>query len=47
VDIGSSQSGSGILVTTKLAVTGAPCREVNSKVATAPNTQVEDKDEVK
>jgi len=29
------------------AVTGAPYREVNSKVATAPKLKVEDKDRVK
>jgi len=27
------------VVVLSLSVTGAPCREVNSKVATAPNTQ--------
>ena len=35
------QSGSASQIIDRLAggVTGAPCREVNSKVATAPNTQ--------
>jgi len=39
-------SEAGTLLHLRLAVTGAPYREVNSKVATAPKLKVEDKDRV-